>query len=172
MEEGCQTLEQTEENGVEEMEEDTGPMNDELIDPATLLEREGNPWPYVNGFFSFIGQRDRSLDYQCLACMPRTVDIKAHVTSLNNLKLHMLKHHPELSDQFHYVIKQCSGRGKGKNRWAKALFLYFGKSPGHIGSALTCLYHCQNGFMTIAKILSTLILILDCLKTFCSFLHH
>jgi hypothetical protein len=86
----------------------------------------------------FIGQRDRSLDYQCLACMPRIVDIKAHVTSLNNLKLHMLKHHPELSDQFHYVIKQCSGRGKGKNRWAKALFSYFGKSSGHIGFALIC----------------------------------
>jgi hypothetical protein len=55
MEEDCKTLEQTDENGAEEMEEDSGPMNDELIDPATLLEREGNPWPYVNGYFSFIG---------------------------------------------------------------------------------------------------------------------
>jgi hypothetical protein len=170
MEEGCQMLEQTEENGAEEMEEDAGPMNDELIDPATLLEREGNPWPYVNGYFSFIGQRDRSLDYQCLACMPRIVDIKAHVTSLNNLKLHMLKHHPELSDQFHYVIKQCSGRGKGKNRWGSSfVFIFWKKSRSYrIGIDLPLPdpdLHWQHGSRKLAKILLTLILIPDCLKT-------
>ncbi len=83
MEEDFQMLEQTEENGAEEMEEDNNHINDELIDPTTLLEREGNPWPYVNGYFSFIGQRDRSLDYQCLACMPRIIDIKAALWNRN-----------------------------------------------------------------------------------------
>ncbi len=75
---------------------------------------DGNPWAHLSSYFFFLGRREKSLDFQCVSCIPRIVDIKAHVSSLGNLKNHMLRYHRHQMGQFQRALTEGSHRGKNR----------------------------------------------------------
>ena len=78
------------------------------------LEQAQNPWPYLNDYFLLKSGVGDKLIFQCKVCLPKTVLIKGHMTSLNNLKQHIKRTHPVKFMQFEEKVKAGSVRGKGK----------------------------------------------------------
>ena len=77
-------------------------------------EQAQNPWPHLDEFFLLKSGEGDKLVFQCLVCLPKTVLIKGHMTSLNNLKQHIKRTHPVKFKQFEEKVKVGSSRGKGK----------------------------------------------------------
>jgi len=44
-----------------------------VVDAGT----DGNRWAYLNSYYFFLGRRGKKLDFQCVSCLPRIVDLKA-----------------------------------------------------------------------------------------------
>jgi hypothetical protein len=88
--------------------------------PETAIEgyeeADENPWPHVSRYYAFLGRKESQLKFFCLACRPKSViiNIKAHVSSLGNLKNHMLRYHPLQMEQFQRALTEGSHRGKNR----------------------------------------------------------
>ncbi|KAB0795331.1 hypothetical protein PPYR_12170 [Photinus pyralis] len=79
-------------------------------------EPQQNPWPHLSGFVAYKARLRDTLVYECKLCLPKTSTIKAHVSSLNNLKQHVKRMHPVKYIQFEEIVKAGSTRGKIKKR--------------------------------------------------------
>ena len=78
-------------------------------------EQIQNPWPHLNDYVAFKSRLGEKLIYECKLCLPKLSTIKAHVSSLNNLKQHMKRTHASKYVQFAEKVKAGSTRGKKKN---------------------------------------------------------
>ncbi|XP_014778309.1 uncharacterized protein LOC106874908 isoform X2 [Octopus bimaculoides] len=81
-------------------------------------EQAHNPWPHLDEYFLIKSREGDKLIFNCNMCLPKTVPIKAHTTSLNNLKQHIKRTHPTKFMQFEMKIKIGSFRGKIKKRFS------------------------------------------------------
>lgn len=86
-------------------------LSDE-IEPESQQELFENPWPFLKDFFSIKSREGEKLFYNCELCKPKTVSIKAHTSTLNNLKQHVKTIHLPMFTQFMEKIKAGSSRGK------------------------------------------------------------
>jgi len=69
-----------------------------------------NPWPHVSRYYAFLGRKESQLKFFCFACRPKSVIIKAHVSTLCNLRAHMQRVHPQLHKEFSTVLSMCRGK--------------------------------------------------------------
>ena len=74
------------------------------------LEQAQNPWPHLNDYFLLKSGVGDKLIFQCQVCLPKTVLVKGHMTSLNNLKQHIKRTHPVKFMQF----SSCSLRKRSR----------------------------------------------------------
>ena len=64
-----------------------------------------NPWPYLIDFFLFVSRKGDNVTAQCCLCRPKSTVLKAHVTSLSNLRAHMTRKHGEQLMEFDKIVK-------------------------------------------------------------------
>lgn len=96
---------------VEENAQNSGDHHD-----PQLQQQTKNPWPHLNDFILFKSKFGEKLVFECRLCFPKKSLIKAHMTSLNNLKQHIRRMHPVKYAQFDEKIRAGSTRGKTKSK--------------------------------------------------------
>lgn len=88
----------------------------------TETELNLNPWPHLSDYFVFQSRLgEHKLIYECKLCLPKVCTIKAHVSSLNNLKQHMKRTHASKYVQFEEKVKVGSTRGRRKKTDLKSV---------------------------------------------------
>lgn len=71
-----------------------------------------NPWPHLQKYFVFVENdgtanlKDNHLSFRCQLCCPKQVVIKAHASSLTNLKSHVKRIHPYKAEEFENKIRE------------------------------------------------------------------
>lgn len=75
-----------------------------------------NPWPHLSDYFNYVSRSGDQIMFDCKICLPRKSTIKAHTSSLNNLKQHMRRAHESQCVQFEKTVKAGSSRGKPKRK--------------------------------------------------------
>ena len=65
-----------------------------------------NPWPFIKGFFSYLGKQanGKSVYFQCLMCKPKFKKLSTSMMSTNNLKKHVASAHAHNSKKFQECI--------------------------------------------------------------------
>lgn len=98
-----------------ERDESSGSLSDNNNNDKDSREKQvTNPWPHLNDFFSFTSMNGDQIILNCKLCLPKTVNIKAHTSSFNNLKQHIKRSHSSQFDTFEEKIRKGSSRGKSK----------------------------------------------------------
>jgi hypothetical protein len=69
-----------------------------------------DPWPYLKAFFVFVERKEESVIHRCVLCVPKINNIRAHISTLSNLRVHMKKKHPEKLTDFEAAV--VGGRQK------------------------------------------------------------
>ncbi len=95
-----------------------GTLGESAVLDTSLADE--NPWPYLSSFFKMVTKKDKNLTFECILCQPKKVLIKAHASTLTNLRSHTQRFHENRFVEFGEDCKQRSGRGKFKR----------GSSPG------------------------------------------
>ncbi|XP_034018620.1 uncharacterized protein LOC117503486 [Thalassophryne amazonica] len=88
-----------------------------VVEPATAhaAVRAWNPWPHLEDFFVFKSvdkSNNKLMFFRCALCQPKQTTIKAHISSLYNLKSHVRRNHSAQITRFEERIKAGSSRGK------------------------------------------------------------
>lgn len=98
------------------------PAQPEMSGQVATSDGEGmlsvDPWPHLNSYYDFVKRDDQNkntLHYKCVLCKPKSVTIKANVSSYFNLKSHMNRTHPSVALQFTQQVKKCDFRGKKRS---------------------------------------------------------
>jgi hypothetical protein len=75
------------------------------VEPDLPGEQLGNdPWPYLKNFFGFRGREGENVRYECCLCSPKHVVIRAHASSLANLRSHVKRMHPDKLKEFEDAV--------------------------------------------------------------------
>ena len=88
---------------------------------ATVIDADINaqhPWPHLKKYFTLkaVNKDKTQLQFACILCKPKETVIKAHASSLFNLKSHIKKKHSTRAKQFEETIKAGSSRDKHLNK--------------------------------------------------------
>ena len=95
--------------------------------PAQESDGE-NPWPYVQTFFKFLSRQESQVSFHCVTCKPKVTVIKAHVTTLQNLRSHMKTRHfaqfPQFEELSRMGKKAAQNLKKHREKIQLWLFLF------------------------------------------------
>jgi hypothetical protein len=102
---------ETASNSIQERLLETAPSEDTPIETYGEEAEDENPWPHVSQYYAFLGRKESQLKFLCLACRPtKSVMIRAHISTLCNLRAHMQRVHPQLHGEFRAVLSVCRGK--------------------------------------------------------------
>lgn len=76
-------------------------------------QSHNNPWPFLDEFFTFKSREDDKLLFSCKLCLPKDVQIKAHLSSRSNLKQHISRTHSSKISKFE---ETCNENIRGKTK--------------------------------------------------------
>ena len=77
------------------------------IEPCDLeneCETEANPWPFISQYYTFVSLKEKNVEFKCNMCAPQRKVLSCNRKSFYNLKIHVQRKHPNLSDKFNKCI--------------------------------------------------------------------
>jgi hypothetical protein len=87
----------------------------DISSASASSEKTSNPWPYLSTYFKFVSRTGDAVKYKCILCRPKEKTLSGHVSSRNNLKLHIRTQHPRKKQDFETLLDSHFGR-KQKHR--------------------------------------------------------
>lgn len=105
-------------------DEDSQLSSELEIEASLSNEQSENPWPHLKEYFDFRDRKDNTLSFHCVLCKPKERVLKAHTTTLQNLRIHIQRCHSQRLQKFLELTKLGSGRGKHRNEMLM-FFHYF-----------------------------------------------
>jgi hypothetical protein len=79
---------------------------DDEDDDVIVLDKSNTPWPYLDKFFPFVGRKEGSIQVKCSLCSPKVTLLKAHISSLSNLRTHVHRMHTENIKEFEKAMNE------------------------------------------------------------------
>ena len=76
---------------------------------------KNNPWPFIKKYYTFNRVRGNNVEFRCVICAPKTKFISTSVRSMYNLKRHMSRVHPYLSEELNNLILTATERKRHRS---------------------------------------------------------